>query len=105
MVEKIISGGICNTIHRYAEANNKYMKDYDKNKESSYLKYCDVSNFAKAPVNKFEWIETSEFNEDFIKNYNEESDEGYCLETDVQYPEKLHELHNDLPFLPERKKT
>ena len=41
------------------------------------------------PVNKFEWIEdTSQFNEDFIKNCNEESDEGYFLEVDVQYPEK-----------------
>ena len=59
----------------------------------------------KLPVNNFEWIkETSQFNEDFIKNYNEESDEGYFLEVDVQYLEKLHELHNDLPFLPERMK-
>ena len=57
------------------------------------------------PVNNFEWIkDTSQFNEDFIKNYNEESDEGYFLEVDVQYLEKLHELHNDLPFLPERMK-
>ena len=39
MVEKGIRGGICHAIHRYAQANNKYMKDYDKNKESSYLKY------------------------------------------------------------------
>ena len=47
----------------------------------------------KLPVNKFVWIEdTSQFNEDFIKNYNGESDEGYFLEVDVQYPEKLHEL-------------
>ena len=44
MVEKGIRGGICNTIHRYSKANNKYMKDYDKNKESSYLKYWDVKN-------------------------------------------------------------
>ena len=59
----------------------------------------------KLPVNNFEWIkDTSQFNEDFIKNYNEESDEGYFLEVDVQYLEKLHELHNDLPFLPERMK-
>ena len=42
MVEKGIRGGICNTIHRYAKANNKYMKDYDK--ESSYLKYWDINN-------------------------------------------------------------
>ena len=59
----------------------------------------------KLPVNKFEWIEdTSQFNEDFIEHYKPESDEGYFLEVDVQYPEKLSELHNDLPFLPERKK-
>ena len=44
----------------------------------------------------------SQFNEDFIKNYNEECDERYFLEVDVQYTEKLDELHNDLPFLPER---
>ena len=59
----------------------------------------------KLPVNNFEWIEdTSQFNEDFLKNYNKESDEGYFLEVDVQYPEKLYELHNGLPFLPERMK-
>ena len=103
--------GIFHAIHRYAKANNKYMKDYDKNKESSYLQYWDVNNLygwamsQKLPVNNFEWIkDTSQFNEDFIKNYNEESDEGYFLEVDVQYLEKLHELHNDLPFLPERMK-
>ena len=43
-------------------------------------------------------------NEDFIKSYNEESDEGYFREIDVQYLEKLHQLNNDLPFLPERVK-
>ena len=43
MVEKVIRGGICHAIYRYAKANNKYVKDYDKNKESSYLKYWDVN--------------------------------------------------------------
>ena len=73
MVKKEIRRGICHTIHRYAKANNNYMKDYDKNKESSYLKYWDVNSLydwpmsQKLPVNKFEWIEdTSQFNEDFI---------------------------------------
>ena len=42
------------------------------------------------------------FNEDFIKSYNEERDEGYFVEADVQYPESLHNLHIDLPFLPEK---
>ena len=84
------------------------MKDYDENKESSYIQYSDVNNLycsamsQKHSVNNFEWIEdTFQFNEDFIKNYNEESDEGYFLKVDVQYLEKLNELHNDLPFLPE----
>ena len=58
----------------------------------------------KLPVNNFEWIkDTSQFNEDFIKNYNEERDERYFLKVDVQYPEKSNELHNDLLFLPGRK--
>ena len=60
----------------------------------------------KLPVNNFEWIkDTSQFNEDFIESYNEESDEGYFLEFDVQYIEKIHEIHNDLLFLPERIKN
>ena len=58
----------------------------------------------KLPVNNFEWTKyTFQFHEDFIKNYNEESDKGYFFEVDVQYPEKLFEPHNDLPFLPEIK--
>ena len=60
----------------------------------------------KLPMNSFEWIEdTFEFNNNLIKNHNEESDEGCFVEVDVQYPEKLHELHNGLPFLPERMKV
>ena len=87
------------------------MKDYDKNKESSYNQYCDVNNLygcamsQKLPVNSFEWIkDTFQFNKDFIRNYNEESDKGYFLAVDVQYLEELHELYNGLPFLPERMK-
>ena len=56
----------------------------------------------KLPVNYFEWIEnTSQFNKDFIKSYNEESDKGYFFKVGVQYPKQLDDLHNDLPFLPE----
>ena len=113
MVEKSIRGGICHSLYRYAKANNKYkyMKDYHKNKKLSYIQYWDVNNLngwaltKKLPANNFEWTEDiSQFNEDFIKNYNEEIDEVYFLEVDVQYPEKLHELHNDLPFLSGRMK-
>ena len=111
MVEKVIRGGICHTIYQYAKANDKYKKDYDKNKESSYLQYWDISNLyewamsQKLPVNNFEWLkDTSQFKEDFIKNYNEKSDGRYFVEVDVQYTEKLYELYNDLPFLPKRMK-
>ena len=102
IVEKGIRRGICHSIYQYAKANNKYMKDYDKNKESSYLQYWNVNNLygwamsQKLPVSDFERTkDTSQFDKDFIKNYNEESDKGYFLEIDIQYLEKLHELHND----------
>ena len=111
MIEKGTRDGICQSIHRYAKANNKYMKNYDKNTTSSYLTYLDANNLygwamsQKRPVNGFEWVEDlSQFKEDFIKNYDENSDKGYFLEVDVEYPKKLFNLHRDLPFLPERKK-
>ena len=53
---------------------------------------------------KFFNNDMNKFNKDFIKSYNEESNEGYFLEVDVQYPEKLQEVYNDLPFLPEKMK-
>ena len=109
MVEEGIRRGICHSIHRHAKANNKYMKNYDKNEDSSYTQYLDTNNLygwamsQKLPVNGFKWIEdTSEINEEFIKNYDENKDKGYILEVDVKYPRTLHNLHSDLPFLPER---
>ena len=64
-----------------------------------------MGNVAKASVINFEWIlDNSQFNEDFIKSYNEINNEGNFLEVDVQYPEKLHEFHDDLQFLPKRMK-
>ena len=111
MDEKGIRGGICQAIHRYAKGNNKYLKNYDKNIESSNLTYLDVNNLygwlmsQKLPVNGFEWVEElSKFDECFMKNYDEDSNKGYFLEVDVEYPKKLFTLHSDLPFLTERNK-
>ena len=59
----------------------------------------------KLPVDNFKWIEKDnllKFDENFIKNYDENSDKGYILEVDIEYPKNLHKLHSDLPFLPER---
>ena len=95
MVEKGIRGGICQAIHRYAKANNKYMNDYDKSIESSYLMYLDASNLygwaisQKLPINGFTWVEDlSKPNESFMKNYDKNSDGGYFLEVYVEYPKK-----------------
>ena len=62
MVEEGIRGGICDSIHRYAKANNKYMKNYNNNEESSHIQYLDANNLygwamsKKLPVNGFKWI-------------------------------------------------
>ena len=56
-------------------------------------------------VNGFKWIEdVSKIDEDFIKNYDEDSEKRHILEVGVEYPKKLQDLHSDLPFLPERMK-
>ena len=77
----------------------------------SYLMYVDANNLygwamsKKLPVNGFKWEnDLSRFNENFVKNYDENSDVGYFLEVDIEYPKQLWSFHKDLPFLPERKK-
>ena len=81
---------------------------------SSHLMYLDANNLhgwamsQKVPVNGFNWVEKprlSRFNDTFINNYNENSDNGYLLKAYIDYPKKLFHLHKDLPFLPERKEV
>ena len=92
MVEEGIGGGICHSIHRYAKANNKYMKNYNNNEESSYIQYLDANNLygwlmsKKLPVNGFKGTDNNKINEEFIKNYNENDKKGYIFEVDVKYP-------------------
>ena len=111
MLEEGIRGGICHSVFRHAKANNEYMKDYDENKESSFLIYTHYNNLCgkamseKLPVDGFEWLDDiSEIDENFIKNYDEDSNVGYFIKAD-RYPKELHNKHSDLPFLPERMKV
>ena len=113
MVENGTRGGMCNAVYRHAKASSKYMKNYNKNIESSYLMYLDANNLygwsmtQKLPVDGFKWIEEdnlSKVNEKFIKHYDENSDKGYIFEVDVEYSKNLHKLQSDLPFLLERMK-
>ena len=87
------------------------MKDCDKNKESSYIRYCDLNKLygcamsQKLPVNILNESKLLlSFMKVFIKNYNKGSEEGYFLEADVQYPEKFYKLYKDFPFFSEMMK-
>ena len=105
MVEEGIRGGICHAMQRYAKANNKYVKDYDKKKKPSYIQYLDANNLygkamtKKLPVRGFRWMDDiSKIDDDFVKDYDKNNNKGYILDVDVDYPNKLQDLHSDLPF-------
>ena len=105
MVEEGIRGAMCHAVHRYAKANNKYMKNYDEKEESSFLEYLDANNLygwvmcQKLPVGGFKWVKNvSKIDKDFIKNYDEDRDLEVFLKIDIEYPKELHDLHSDLPF-------
>ena len=98
MNEKGIRGRMCNAVYRHAKANNKYMKNYNKNIKSSYLVYLDANisygwaMSQKLPVDSFKWIEKdnlSKSDKKFIKDYDENRDKGYLLEVDTEYPKEL----------------
>ena len=112
MVEKGIKSGICQAIHWYAKANNKYMKNYDKCIQSSYLMYLDANNLyrwtmsQRFPVNGFKWVKNfSKSNERFRKNFDENRNKGCFLKVDVGYPKSLFSLNKSFAFLPERAKS
>ena len=109
MVEEGIRGGIRHVMQRYVKANKRYMKDYDRKKKSSYIQYLDANNLygkamtEKLPVRGFRWMDDiSKIDGDFVKVYNKNDNKGYILDVNVDYPNKLQNLHSDLPFLPER---
>ena len=85
---------------------------YDENKEVSHILYLDANNLygwamtQKLPVDGFKWEKDKcKIDEDFLRNYDEDSDKGYILEVDVEYSKNLHDVLSDLPFLPVRIKV
>ena len=105
-IEKGMRGGISTITHRYALANNKYMKNYDPQKESSYIPYLNANNLygwamsQKLPTGDFRWVPSPEYIN--LDSYDENSDKGLILEVDLEYPKELHSLHNDYPLAPEK---
>ena len=109
MIEKGIRGGISIISNRYGKANNKYMKDYNKKEASKYLMYVDANNLygaamsEKLPVHSFKWMTNQEIENIFNNRIVQVWEKTPCiLEVDLEYPEELHDLHNDYPLCPER---
>ena len=110
MFEKGIRGGISMISNRYGEANNKYMGNrYNKNKLKKYLMYLDANNLygcamsKKLPIHSFKWLTSGEMEKLFNNRVVQVWEKTPCiLEVDLEYPENLHDLHNDYPFCPER---
>ena len=112
MAEEGIWGGICQVSQRYSKANNRYMKDFDENKESAYIQCFDANNLygwaMSQPllVSGFKWVKNkSRFAVVFIFNYDVYSDVGYIFEAAIIYPEKIHGEHKDIPFLAQKEKV
>ena len=108
MFEKGIRGGISIISNRYGEANNKYMgRGFNKNKPSKYLMYLDANNLygcgmsEKLPTHGFKWLTGGEI-EKIYENRHNLNKIPCILEVDIEYPENLHDLHNDYPLCPEK---
>ncbi|XP_055856053.1 uncharacterized protein LOC129919224 [Episyrphus balteatus] len=109
-IQKGIRGGLSQCTGRYAKANNKYMSNFDESKKSTFLGYFDVNNLygwamsQYLPINNFRWLSDEELKCLNIESIVDNSNKGYILCVDLDYPDYLHDLHNDLPFCPENLK-
>ena len=110
-IEKGMRGGVSYIANRYGKANNKYMKEYDKNAPSKYIMYLDANNLygwamsQYLPTGDFKWMTEKQINDIDLAKYKEDSDKGIILEVDLEYPKELHKLHNDYPLAPEKIKV
>jgi hypothetical protein len=105
--EKGIRGGTSYIAHRHSTANNKYMKTHDEEAEEKYLMYLDANNLygwamsQPLPNGDFKWEE--DLDSIKIEDYQEDSQRGMVLEVDMEYPKRLHKIHNGYPLAPESK--
>jgi hypothetical protein len=105
MIENAIRGGNSMIVTRFAEANNKYMSNYNKSKPSSFIRYLDMNNLyggamcERLPLNDFRWGTPEECDSFDVMSIPEDGDLGCFVECDIKYPNELHDLHNDLPVL------
>ena len=110
-IEKGLRGGISYIANRYGKANNKYMKEYDEKAPSKYIMYLDANNLygwamsQYLPTGGFRWMTEKQINKIDLTKYEEDSTRGIILEVDLEYPKKLHDLHNDYPLGPEKVKV
>ena len=111
MFEKGIRGGISIISNRYGKANNKYMEGFNKNELSKFLMYLDANNLygwamsLKLPTHGFKWLSSGEMEKLFNNQIVQVWERIPCiLEVDLEYPEDLHDPHNDYPLCPERVK-
>ncbi|XP_078364273.1 uncharacterized protein LOC144648639 [Oculina patagonica] len=110
-IEKGMRGGISYIANRYGKANNKYMKKYNEKAPSKYLMYKDANNlygFAMSqylPTGGFRWLTQKQIDETNLAKYKEDSNKGLILEVDLEYPNELHNLHNDYPLGAEKVKV
>jgi len=107
MVEKAKRGGMCMVTKRHSKANNKYLKNYDQNKPSKYISYLDANNLYGwamsqiLPVGQYRFVSVFQYTVDKLLQLNESGKTGYIFEVDLEYPNELHDLHNDYPLAPE----
>jgi len=110
-IEKGLRGGVSYIANRYGKANNKYMQDYDKKLLSKYLMYLDANNLygygmsQYLPTGGFRWLTKREIKNYDLAKYKDDSKKGLILEVDLEYPNELHDLHNDYPLAPEKVKV
>ena len=105
-IEKGSRGGISYIAKRYAKTNDKYMNDYDSEKLSTFITYLNKNNLygwtmsEYLPYGEFNWLKNDDKFD--VNSINEKSDTGYFLEVNLEYPDELHELHNDYPLAAEK---